>query len=62
MCSAMNGDYPEAKKAADVLAAHVGPHVKDMPPLEGFVTIPTAVDVRFHKWDSFWPRRRPIRG
>jgi hypothetical protein len=30
----------------------VAPHVKDMPPLEGFMTIPIAVDVRFHKWDE----------
>jgi tetratricopeptide (TPR) repeat protein len=52
MCSAMNGDYAEARKNAEMLAAHVGPHVKDMPPLEGFMTIPMAVDVRFHKWDE----------
>jgi len=43
MCSAMNGDYAEANKNADLLAAHVAPHVKDMPPLEGFMTIPIAV-------------------
>ena len=59
MCSAMNGDYAEAKKAADMLAAHVGPAVKDMPPLEGFMTIPTAVDVRFHKWDSILASKAP---
>jgi tetratricopeptide (TPR) repeat protein len=52
MCSAMNGDYDEANKNAGLLAAHVAPHVKDMPPLEGFMTIPIAVDVRFHKWDE----------
>jgi tetratricopeptide (TPR) repeat protein len=52
MCSAMNGNYAEAKKNADMLAAHVGPHVKDMPPLEGFMTIPLAVAVRFHQWDD----------
>jgi hypothetical protein len=52
MCSAMNGDYAEANKTADLLAAHVAPHVKAMPPLEGFMTIPIAVDVRFHKWDE----------
>src|SRR5215469_2257026 len=40
MCSAMDGDYAQAKKAADKLAAHVAPGVKDMPPLEGFMTIP----------------------
>src|SRR6266850_2394043 len=59
MCSAMNGDYAQAKKAADMLAAHVGPGVKEMPPLEGFMTIPSAVDVRFHKWDSILASKAP---
>ena len=59
MCSAMNGDYAEASKNADMLAAHVGPHVKDMPPLEGFMTIPIAVDVRFHKWDEILKMPKP---
>jgi tetratricopeptide (TPR) repeat protein len=52
MCSAMNGNYDEAKRNAEMLAAHVAPAVKDMPPLEGFMTIPIAVDVRFHNWDQ----------
>jgi len=52
MCASMNGNYPEAKKNADMLAAHVGPSVKMMPPLEGFMTIPLSVDLRFHKWDD----------
>jgi hypothetical protein len=34
------------------LVANVGPHVKDMPPLEGFMTIPMAVEVRFHHWNE----------
>jgi tetratricopeptide (TPR) repeat protein len=59
MCSAMNGDYAEARKNAAMLAAHVGPHVKDMPPLEGFMTIPIAVDVRFHKWDEILKMPKP---
>jgi tetratricopeptide (TPR) repeat protein len=59
MCSAMNGNYAEAKKAADMLAAHVGPHVKDMPPLEGFMTIPTAVNVRFHRWSDVLAAKAP---
>src|SRR5438552_94842 len=59
MCSAMNGDYAEANKNADLLASHVGPHVKDMPPLEGFMTIPIAVNVRFHKWDEILKMPRP---
>jgi len=59
MCAAMNGNYAEAKKNADMLYAHVGPAVKDMPPLEGFMTISMAVDVRFHKWDSVLARKQP---
>jgi tetratricopeptide (TPR) repeat protein len=59
MCAAMNGNYAEAKKNGDMLAAHVGPGVKEMPPLEGFMTIPMAVDVRFHKWDSILAMKQP---
>ena len=59
MCSAMNGNYPEAKKSADQLAAHVAPGVKEMPPLEGFMTIPLAVDIRFHRWDDILATKQP---
>src|SRR5438270_7737329 len=59
MCAAMNGNYPEAKKNAEMLAAHVAPGVKMMPPLEGFMTIPMAVDVRFHKWDTILAMKQP---
>ncbi len=59
MSAAMNGDYPEAKKNADLLAAHVAPGVKQMPPLEGFLTVPMAVDVRFHKWDLLLAMKQP---
>ena len=59
MCAAMNGDYAESKKAGAMLAEHVGPHVKDMPPLEGFMTIPMAVDIRFHRWDDILKASAP---
>jgi tetratricopeptide (TPR) repeat protein len=59
MCSAMTGDYAESQKAAEMLATHVAPGVKDMPPLEGFMTIPMAVDVRFHKWDAILATKAP---
>ena len=59
MCSAMTGDYAESYKAAQMLAAHVAPSVKDMPPLEGFMTIPMAVNVRFHKWDAILAMKEP---
>src|SRR5256885_2480195 len=59
MCSAMNGNYLESKRGAQMLAANVGPHVKDMPALEGFMTVPMAVDVRFHKWNEILSLRQP---
>ncbi|HLW88175.1 MAG TPA: hypothetical protein VKR57_06750 [Terriglobales bacterium] len=59
MCSAMDGNYAEAKKNADLLAEHVGPAVKMMPPLEGFMTIPMAVDIRFHRWDDILAMKQP---
>src|SRR3984957_8681262 len=52
MCGAMNGNYAESRKNADLLVENVGPHVKDMPPLEGFMTIPVAVEIRFHHWNE----------
>ena len=59
ICSAMEGNYLEAKKNADMLAEHVGPAVKMMPPLEGFMTIPMAVAVRFHRWDDILAMKQP---
>jgi tetratricopeptide (TPR) repeat protein len=48
----MQGRYQDAKQAADQLAAHVGPHVKDMAMLEFFLPTPTLVQVRFQRWDE----------
>jgi len=62
MCASMIGNYAEAKKNADLLVANVGSHVKDMPPLEGFMTIPMAVDVRFHKWSDILAMPQPDPG
>jgi tetratricopeptide (TPR) repeat protein len=50
MAGAMNGNYAEARRGARLLAANVGPHVKEMPALGGLMTVPMAVEVRFHKW------------
>jgi tetratricopeptide (TPR) repeat protein len=49
ICAAMDGDYPEAKRNARLLAATAAPHAKEMA-VEGYLTIPLAVEVRFHKW------------
>ncbi len=59
MFAAMNGDYPEAIKGARMLAAHAKQHVKDMPPLEGFLTVPFAVNIRFRKWDEILKMPKP---
>jgi len=59
MCAAMNGNYLESRRGAQMLAANVGPHVKDMPPLEGFMTVPLAVEVRFHKWNEILKAPQP---
>jgi len=52
IAASMDGDFAQSKQAADRLAAHVQPMIHDMPMLEGFLTIPTAVLVRFEKWDD----------
>jgi tetratricopeptide (TPR) repeat protein len=62
MCAAMNGNYEESKKNADLLVENVGPHVKEMPPLEGFMTIPMAVEIRFHHWNEILKMPQPDAG
>jgi tetratricopeptide (TPR) repeat protein len=52
IAASMKGNFTEAKQAADKLSAHVQPMLKDMPMLEGFTVIPTAVLVRFEKWND----------
>lgn len=59
VCSAMNGNYEEAKRSAQMLAANVGPHVKEMPPVEGYMTVPMAVEARFHKWNEILKLPQP---
>jgi tetratricopeptide (TPR) repeat protein len=58
-CASMDGDYAEARKAAQMLGEHVAPLVKDIPPLEGFMTVPIAVEVRFKKWDQILKMAQP---
>jgi tetratricopeptide (TPR) repeat protein len=59
MAAAMNGNYVESRRGAQMLSANVGPHVKEMPPLEGFMTVPLAVEVRFHKWNEILKAPQP---
>src|SRR5260370_36676132 len=58
-CSSMDGDYAEAHKAGTMLTQNVAPHVKAMPPLEGFMTVPMAVEIRFQKWDQILSMPQP---
>jgi tetratricopeptide (TPR) repeat protein len=58
--AAMAGRYAAAKQAADVLFADVLPGVSEMAMLEGFLLQPTAVALRFYKWDEI--RKMPDPG
>lgn len=62
IANAMQGRYADAKKAAERLAAHVGPHAKEMPMLEWFMPTPTLVLVRFHRWDDILSSPPPAPG
>ena len=55
----MTGQYEEAQKAAAMLAENVRPHVKEVPPLEAFLAIPLAVQVRFHRWADILQAQQP---
>jgi len=59
IAASMKGNYLEAKQAADKLAAHVQPMLKDMPMLEGFVAVPIAVQVRFERWNDILKMPQP---
>jgi tetratricopeptide (TPR) repeat protein len=56
---AMQGRFSDAKKAADQLAAHVGPAVKEMAMLEGFMPTPTLILVRFRRWEEILQLPQP---
>lgn len=59
MCASMNGNYAEARRGAELLAANVKPHLKEMPDAEGFITISLAVDIRFHRWNEVLKTPQP---
>jgi tetratricopeptide (TPR) repeat protein len=53
------GNYAGAIKAANDLAANVGPNVKAMPMLEMFMPYPIITLTRFHKWDEVMEYPKP---
>jgi len=59
IAASMQGDFAQAKSGADRLVAHVQPMIKEMPMLEGFLTIPTAVQLRFDRWNDVLKTPKP---
>jgi tetratricopeptide (TPR) repeat protein len=53
------GNYAGSIKAANELAANVGPNVKAMPMLEMFMPYPIIALTRFHKWDEIMRYPKP---
>src|SRR5438128_7509694 len=52
IANSMQGRFAEAMKAAQQLEANVRPALKDMPMLEGFLTITPLMLVRFNRWSD----------
>jgi len=48
----MEGRFVDSMKAARQLEDNVAPHLKEMPMLEGFMTVTPLLLVRFHRWDD----------
>jgi tetratricopeptide (TPR) repeat protein len=57
----MAGRFADSIKAARQLESNVGPHVKQMPMLEGFMPTQTLVLVRFRKWEDILKSSEPDR-
>jgi tetratricopeptide (TPR) repeat protein len=52
IANAMAGRFADAMTAAKQLEAHVGPHIKAMPMLEGFMTVSPLILVQFDRWEE----------
>jgi tetratricopeptide (TPR) repeat protein len=48
----MEGNFAQAKRAADELVAHAAPMVRDMPMAETYLPTAMFVLVRFHRWEE----------
>ncbi|MDQ3012436.1 MAG: hypothetical protein M3X11_17215, partial [Acidobacteriota bacterium] len=55
------GNYEAAVGAAKRLADNVGPHVKDMPMLEGFLPSVMFVRLRFNRWEQILNMPEPVK-
>ncbi len=59
--ASMEGNYIQAKAAADGLATRLMPHAKMIPMLDSFILTPLWVDARFGKWDVILAKPEPVR-
>jgi tetratricopeptide (TPR) repeat protein len=55
----MEGRFADAMNAARQLESNIRPHIKEMPMLEGFMTVPPLLLVRFRRWDDIEKLARP---
>lgn len=55
----MEGRLIESLNASKLLDANVGPALKDMPMLEGFLTVTPLIYVRFNRWEEILKLRQP---
>ena len=53
------GRLIESVNAAKLLDGNVGPAIKQMPMLEGFLTVTPLIYVRFNRWDDVLKLRQP---
>ena len=61
MAACMAGNYEQARRAADAMAARLMPHAKMMPMLDAFIMTPIWVDTRFGNWDAILARPEPLK-
>jgi hypothetical protein len=59
IASVTAGRFADAMAAAKRLEAYVGPHVKEMPMLEGFMTVTPLALVQFNRWDDILKAPQP---
>ena len=55
----MEGRLFESLNAAKLLDGNVGPALKEMPMLEGFMTVTPLIYVRFNRWDDIQKSCQP---
>lgn len=59
IANVMQGRLIEAVNASKQLDGNVGPALKEMPMLEGFMTVTPLIFVHFHRWEEINKMREP---